>query len=266
MNDGTFLETLENNENFDPGKKTKIIIHGWKNTYQSPIGQKIKNAYLNKEDMNVFVVDWGEMADDHFYFRSVSYTRTVGKRTASLIDYMVAERGLNLKDLHIVGHSLGAQTSGFTGKYMRSGKVGRITGLDPARPGFTTNDPASRLHRNDAEFVDVIHTCAGMLGSEENLGHADFWPNGGSITQPGCNPVNDITGSCSHGRSYEYFTESIDSDVPFRAYPCDSYDNFKRGRCVSNPTRMGEPTPNNIIGTYYLITRERTPYALIWKQ
>lgn len=266
MNDGTFLEILENNDNFDPEQPTKVVIHGWKNTYQSPVGQSIKNAYLKNEDMNVLIVHWGEMADDNFYFRSASSTRTVGKRTASLLDYLVAERGVNLKNVHLIGHSLGAQTSGFTGKYMRSGKVGRITGLDPARPGFTTDDPSTRLSRNDAEFVDVIHTCAGVLGSEVNLGHADFFPNGGSVNQPGCNPVNDITGSCSHGRSYEYFTESIDSSIPFKAYPCDSYDNFKRGRCLTNPTLMGESTPRNALGSYYLMTRERTPYALIWKQ
>lgn len=31
-------------------------------------------------------------------------------------------------------------------------------GLDPAGPAFTNVDPSERLDRNDALFVDVIHT------------------------------------------------------------------------------------------------------------
>lgn len=32
-----------------------------------------------------------------------------------------------------------------------------------------------------------------------------------------------LAASCSHGRSHEYFTESILTDCPFTAYPCDNY-------------------------------------------
>ena len=47
------------------------------------------------------------------------------------------------------------------------------------------------MSRNDANFVDVIHTCAYesnykySLGIRKALGHADFYPNGGS-GQPEC--------------------------------------------------------------------------------
>ena len=37
----------------------------------------------------------------------------------------------------------------------------------------------------DAQYVDVIHTDAGMAGTARFAGHIDFLPNGGS-SQPGC--------------------------------------------------------------------------------
>lgn len=44
----------------------------------------------------------------------------------------------------------------------------------------------SRLCETDAEYVDVIHTDAGILGFPKSIGHADFYPNGGRALQPGC--------------------------------------------------------------------------------
>ena len=38
---------------FDPVLPTKFVIHGWKSSSQSDIGQNIKNAYLTVSDMNV---------------------------------------------------------------------------------------------------------------------------------------------------------------------------------------------------------------------
>jgi len=60
-------------------------------------------------------------------------------------------------------------------------------------PGFELfAGPESRLDPTDAEFVDVIHTCGGTLGYKGALGHADFYPNGGSAIQPGCNGALEI--------------------------------------------------------------------------
>lgn len=65
-------------------------------------------------------------------------------------------------------------------------KLSRITGLDPALPLFKYDDPANRLDRSDAKFVDVLHTSGGWLGFLKPLGHADFFPNEGIAPQPGC--------------------------------------------------------------------------------
>ena len=63
-------------------------------------------------------------------------------------------------------------------------------GLDPAEPYFQYTDPAVRLDRNDAKFVDVIHSdvasiMSGGFGMSQSCGHVDFFLNGG-VNQPGC--------------------------------------------------------------------------------
>lgn len=93
------------------------------------------------------------------------------------------------------GHSLGAHVAGNTGSSVKSGKLGRVTGLDPALPGFHLLATTSgRLDPSDADFVDVIHSCGGILGWLQPLGDADFYPNGGVAVQPGCCCMPEITG------------------------------------------------------------------------
>lgn len=109
----------------------------------------------------------------------------VGEYTAQLIDYLVS-RGMYLPSLHLIGLSLGAQMAGVCGASVRSGRVFRITGLDPAGPLFKKWPKELKLDRGDAEFVDVIHTDAGIFGYPRRIGHVDFWPNRGVSPQPGC--------------------------------------------------------------------------------
>ena len=60
-----------------------------------------------------------------------------------------------------------------------------LSGLDPAGLYFITDGTSFRLDESDAQYVDVIHTDAGVLGTTLASGHTDFWPNGGR-SQPGC--------------------------------------------------------------------------------
>lgn len=87
--------------------------------------------------------------------------------------------------------------------------MGRITGLDPAEPHFSKTQPPVRLDRSAAQYVDVIHTDAtqfirGGLGMTENIGHVDYYPNGG-YDQPGCTRsvfqyIKEANGSFFHGK------------------------------------------------------------------
>lgn len=121
-----------------------------------------------------------------------------------------------LSKFHLFGGSMGAQLFGVTGrtlirlsdnayKFDRSvllqcstkivtqilGNtfVGRrrITGLDPCNLDFPPKY-SQHLSEKDAKFVDIIHTAMGVRGSTAT-GTADFYPNGGAATQPGCDFV-----------------------------------------------------------------------------
>ena len=75
-----------------------------------------------------------------------------------------------------------------------------FTGLDPADPYFQGTDVRVRLDPSDAAFVDVIHTDGSSIlqlgfGTMQQMGHVDFYPNGGS-NQPGCD--SDFIGKISH--------------------------------------------------------------------
>lgn len=93
--------------------------------------------------------------------------------------------------------------AGIAGKLLRRGVINTIIGLDPAGPLFSVNTPAERLAIGDAEYVEAIHTNGGAfgLGIGSPIGHADFFPNGGSI-QAGC-----ITNPCSHLRAVDLFSK-----------------------------------------------------------
>jgi len=77
------------------------------------------------------------------------------------------------------------------------GKLKRITCLDPGQKGFKLL-PHLVVTKEDASFVDVIHTDGDNLGFFEPLGHADFYPSGG-VNQPcSCDhPCPDIP--CGNG-------------------------------------------------------------------
>lgn len=62
----------------------------------------------------------------------------------------------------------------------------RITGLDPAYPLYYDLGDNEELNKNDAKFVDIIHTDKGICGGPISTGHADFYPNGGGRPQPMC--------------------------------------------------------------------------------
>ncbi|XP_055683759.1 phospholipase A1-like [Lutzomyia longipalpis] len=244
---------------FDPNLETKFLIHGWQSSKSTDTIQNIKNNYLKVADMNVIAVDWSELAGNIFYITPVMQTRDVGETVAEMIEHLVTTRNASMAKMHLIGHSLGAHCAGFAGSKL-GGRVGRISGLDPANPGFEGTPPSERLDPTDALFVDVIHTSAGTAGISMRCGHVDFYPNGGA-RQPNCNylPI-DILEACSHGRSHEYFAESIFSNQ-FISYPCRTWAGYKANRCGKHTELMGDPVSRNARGVYYLETNGKSPYA-----
>lgn len=57
--------------------------------------------------------------------------------------------------------------------------------MDPTIIFYMGANVSRDLDPGDANFVDVLHTGAGILGQWGPNGHVDFYINGGT-SQPGC--------------------------------------------------------------------------------
>ncbi|XP_074839571.1 lipase member I isoform X2 [Carettochelys insculpta] len=205
--------------NLDVTKKTVFIIHGYRPTGSAPVWlSDIKERLLSLEDVNLIIVDWNRGAATLNYFKAVKRTENVAEILKKFIDQMLAD-GASLDSIYMIGVSLGAHIAGFVGKRY-NGKIGRITGLDPAGPLFSGKPPNERLDYTDAQFVDVIHT--------------------------------DIDGSqyfkCDHQRSVLLFLSSLRRSCNIITYPCDSYLDYKSGKCVN--CEAFQPMPCPVLGYY----------------
>ncbi|XP_046993990.1 lipase member H-like [Schistocerca americana] len=243
--------------NFVASKETKLVTHGWMN--EGDHMSAIRDGWIQAGDYNVIVIDWSAEAGNWNYAQAKAAVTGVGEIVATFINWL-ASLGASTNNMQLVGHSLGAHVCGVAGNRVTAGRLNRITGMDPAAPLFGSESAADRLDASDAGFVQVIHTNGGLLGWYDAMGTADFYPNGGKF-QPGCD--FDVTGACSHGRSTEFFAESITTGTGFKAYQCGSWDDFNAGNCASNPTAlMGEKLSSSASGTYFLATASSSPYAL----
>uniref|UniRef100_A0A8C5RLS6 Lipase H n=1 Tax=Laticauda laticaudata TaxID=8630 RepID=A0A8C5RLS6_LATLA len=225
---------ITTSSHFNVTKNIVVIIHGYRFTGSPPIWiDTIKNLLLEKQDFNIIIVDWNRGATTVNYFSAVSSAKKVVPSLTHLIDQML-ENDVAVDSIYMIGVSLGAHIAGFVGKTY-NGKIGRITGLDPAGPLFTKKLANERLDHTDAQFVDVIHTDTDGFGLKESLGNIDFYPNGG-IDQPGC-PKTILSGSsyfkCDHQRSVFLYISSLQHDCGITAYPCESYKDYRNGKCVS---------------------------------
>ncbi|GLH00075.1 Vitellogenin-1 [Gryllus bimaculatus] len=273
---------------FDASKPTYFLVHGWLSSELSTTVTNLRDAYLSVGDYNVVAVDWSSWASSSTYWWSKISVPAVGELLGQLAIMMTRE-GAKARDMHLVGHSLGAHVVGAAGSILaRHDRGARITGLyrkdrfqgafstcltamffyvlglDPALPGFQYYEYAEgRLDETDGEFVQVIHTCSGALGYTSPIGHADFYPNNGTPMQPGCCCMPEVVQACSHARAHEYFAESIVSEVGFYAVNCATWDEYVNKKCSSNKAvLMGEKTPRSARGMYFLSTNSSSPFAL----
>ncbi|XP_041360272.1 inactive pancreatic lipase-related protein 1-like [Gigantopelta aegis] len=271
---------LRSNNIYNPSRPTKVIIHGFQDSGQNSWVSQMVRSLLEKESMNVFVVDWKKGAKFFDYFQACSDARLIGRIVAKLLETLI-DIGASPASLHLIGHSLGAHIAGYVAEQIPG--VGRITGLDPAGPSFEGRPTSARLDSTDAIFVDVIHTDAEPLarlglGIKMASGHVDFYVNGG-VNQPGCpNDLSQLiqhlfsghsliyTFACSHMRAIYLFTESINSRCQFKASPCPqnvSISSTTCNSCHSDCVRMGYYADiKRPSGTYYIATNENEPYCM----
>ncbi|CAG2163630.1 unnamed protein product, partial [Oppiella nova] len=177
-------------------KDIKFIITGFKdNPSEQQWINRLKNELLINGDYIVFVVDWSG-GNGLPYHQAIENMRVVVTQLSIFMTHLQSHLQVPCNNYHLIGYSLGAHLAGLLGKQLQNFnvtcKLGRISGMEPARPYFEHLPQSRRLSRSDANFVDIIHTesrTKGLFewgaGMSQAIGHVDFYPNGGS-GQPGC--------------------------------------------------------------------------------
>ncbi|KAJ8345774.1 hypothetical protein SKAU_G00299670 [Synaphobranchus kaupii] len=276
---------------FNLETQTFVVIHGWTVTgmFQSWVPKLVSALYEREPSANVIVVDWLVRAAQH-YPTSAAYTKLVGQDVAKFVNWLETEMHYPWEKLHLLGYSLGAHVAGIAG-LLTNHKINRITGLDPAGPGFEYADDQSTLSPDDAIFVDVLHTNTRgspdlSFGIQRPVGHVDIYPNGGTF-QPGCNLQSTMTliatsgfqnmdqiVKCSHERSVHLFIDSlVNMQQESMAFRCSSKEAFNKGLCLScrknrcNKVGYGihKVRPRRS-SKMYLKTREIMPYKVFHYQ
>ncbi|XP_068563371.1 lipoprotein lipase [Cebidichthys violaceus] len=286
-------ETIKECE-FNSETQTFIVIHGWTVTgmFESWVPKLVSALYEREPSANVIVVDWLTRANQH-YPTSAAYTKLVGRDVAKFVTWIQKELQLPWERIHLLGYSLGAHVAGIAGD-LTDHKISRITGLDPAGPTFEHADNQDTLSKDDAQFVDVLHTNTRgspdrSIGIQRAVGHIDIYPNGGTF-QPGCDIQNTLLGiasqgikgfqnmdqlvKCSHERSIHLFIDSLlNTQQQSMAYRCNSREAFNKGMCLSCRKNRCNKLGYNInkvrtsrSAKMYLKTREMMPYKVFHYQ
>lgn len=120
--------------------------------------QQMKDLFLNKDCINVIVVDWHIPGRAITYIHSAANTPIVGKLVGCVINKLKYDLGADVNNFHLIGHSLGSHVAGMAAKQVKDPQIGHLLATDPAGPSFIAAPPALRLTENDAQIVNVIHT------------------------------------------------------------------------------------------------------------
>ncbi|XP_015265483.1 PREDICTED: phospholipase A1 member A [Gekko japonicus] len=275
---GQLLSSTEDiwNSSFNASLAARIVIHGFRALGTKPSWiDGLIGALLEAAPANVIAVDWvhGSTAS---YNTAVENVTELGLEISAFIQKLLA-LGVPETSIHLIGVSLGAHVGGLVGQFYK-GRLGRITGLDPAGPKYTRASKEERLDPEDALFVEAIHTDTDKFGIRIPVGHIDYYVNGGQ-DQPGCprfiTPGYN-TMICDHMRAVYFYKSALEDSCPLMAFPCSSYRDFLAGHCVyctdsslaSCPT-VGlldnggidtKPLPREV--KVYLATAASTPYCV----
>lgn len=175
------------------------------------------------------------------YQKAANNTREVGGKIADKL----IELGVKPEKTTLIGHSLGAHTSGFAGTEYQNKtgqKINRITGLDPAGPEFEIPSAENRLDPSDAETVITLHTSK-VLGHDDAIGSVSSFINWDDWAQPGQTPgLNSILGG-NHGYANELYTDLLKG----KTFPQADGTEFNLDRLYSSPSgRVDFDTANAV--------------------
>jgi len=261
---------------FDNSKEFKMFTHGFISEVREFV--KFVPAWMSASQgkVNVILVDWSELSaffqmenyHNYAYDTAARNAIDVGEFVGHCLVALADQVGVDLAQVHMAGHSLGAHLCGKAGRVVHNTtagahSLGRVTGLDPAGPRFLDGPVCSaieelnmnRLDNTSASFVDVIHTDGAFnpalawfhsrLGDLNQIGHMDFYPQGGE-QQPGCE--YSLFSICSHERSVFYYYHSILEPSLLIGRACEDIESCREGIIKDNNTiaEMGENSKDYI--------------------
>ncbi|KAH8286434.1 hypothetical protein KR054_008906, partial [Drosophila jambulina] len=221
-----------------------VSLPRWQGNSSSPELSAVVSARLDQQASNVISVDLENVTDEAEIVQSV----------ASLVSIFNINFDVPLERILLVGFAEGAHLAGGV-----AAKVHRDLGRQV--PHLTALDPSSGdtlehgLSASDAEFVEVVHTSAGKMGTWDRLGYVDYFPNGGE-SQPGCS-----SDSCSHERAFALLPEMWSSDNEFVSALCGSVETMSAESCRWSTLKMGQKAKRQPAGIYFLETHQSAPYA-----
>lgn len=192
--------------------------------------------------------------------------RPVGKHVAEVLAQLT-ESGLDPSKTELLGFSLGGQTVSYIAKnyqQLTGRNISKITSLEPSGPCFRNLPPEDRLTASDADFVQVLHTNIDGFGMATQMGHVDFYINGGEF-QPSDLTLYPCTITCSHFRVLSLWQSAVMNPNKFIAMQCDSVQQARDFACYDRPlvtNVMGLNTDAKKPGIYFLSTSRDYPFYL----
>ncbi|CAE1295741.1 unnamed protein product [Acanthosepion pharaonis] len=207
---------------------------------------------MKREVANIFVVDWNTGGKGILYHQAVANARLVGAVVASIIKTLQGDFHASMNTFHLIGHSLGAHIAGYVGQAVSG--LGRISGLDPAGPGFEGTDDQVKLDCSDAQFVDIIHTDPGCPNA--------LYSHAVNLLQGNIREL--VSGVlCDHWRAVDIYLSSI-NECNFYACRTASVHSAIWGHCntkVSKEFVMGYDAQVTPPGIYYAKTSRKRPFC-----
>jgi hypothetical protein len=139
-----------------------------------------------------------------------------------------------------------------------NGKLGKITGIDPAGPLFDANDPDTRLSPESAEQTECLHSGI-PYGIREPICHVDFYINKGS-NQPNCGTI--LKNLCSHARVVEIYSEALINRKAFFGYHCEDLNQALNGSCGNlDGVFINQRLKNLKTGIFHVDTNGNSPFG-----
>lgn len=153
--------SLLEHPDYDENRKTVFYGFGYTEKFTSESAQMVVTAFIERNDHNILVIDWSKYSGGHYIMDAIPNSFQVGELLGRKIIDMNNE-GFKIDMIHLIGHSLGGQLMGFTGRSVKANsgdtlQIERITALDPAGPVFYPSNMIMRpLSYTDGAFVDVV--------------------------------------------------------------------------------------------------------------